>query len=112
MRRALTCLPGNYVAVHAYGQACLVPDSEEVLAHLNESVDFFDPDLRRDSPGSVEEGYLRKMVPGVVAFRLRVDRLEAKAKLNQNKREIDRLAVRTKLLESAAPEEREMGGLM
>jgi transcriptional regulator len=102
----------NYVSAHAYCRAEIVSDPDQILRHLNESVDYFDPELRSTNPESIDEAYLRKMALAVVAFRLHVGRVDAKAKLNQNKKEVDRLAVRERLGASGDAEHARMANLM
>lgn len=101
----------NYVAVHAYGRAEII-EGDAALDHLIEMVHVFDPDLDATHPESTEREFVRKKLAGVVAFRIPVDRWDAKAKLNQNKPEADRQAVRGRYLESDDPQERAMAELM
>jgi transcriptional regulator len=76
----------NYTAVHAYGHAQIVEDPGEVrdlLVRLTDreeagrtpryTVDAQDPD------------YVQHMMRQIVAFRIPIERLEAKAKLSQNR---------------------------
>lgn len=102
----------NYIAVHAYGVPEVVEDSGEVLTHLGDMVSAFDPSLAATHPESMEASFLEKKLAGLVAFRMPVRRWEAKAKLNQNKPERDRLAVRERYLASSDPLERAMATLM
>ena len=102
----------NYVAVHAIGEPELLDDSETTLDHLLDMVQTFDPHLAETHPESVDRENARRMLGGLVAFRMVVQRWEGKAKLNQNKTEADRLAVRERYLESEIPDERAMAALM
>ena len=83
----------NYVAVHAYGRAEPVSDPAEVVRVLGELVDTFDPDLRTVSPASTERSFWESKLKGVAMFRIRVERIDAKGKLNQNKPERDQESV-------------------
>lgn len=102
----------NYVSIHAYGRVEILEDREACLAHLRQMMDVFDPALAETRPESASRKYLLKLLPGIVAFRMTVDRIEAKAKLNQNKSEPDRLAVRERYLTSEIGDERRMAALM
>ncbi|HWD39804.1 MAG TPA: FMN-binding negative transcriptional regulator [Fimbriimonas sp.] len=102
----------NYVTVHAYGRPALVGDSQEKLRHLQAALAFYDPHLRDSQPESVSDEYLESRLGGLVAFKMQVTRLEAKGKLNQNKSEADRLAVRDHLAQSEAAELRQMAEFM
>jgi transcriptional regulator len=102
----------NYVTVHAYGTPQVMEDPATKEEHLRLMVDFFDPQLHETHPESTSVETLRRLGPGVVVFQMVVDRWEAKTKLNQNRAETDRLAVRDRYLRSESAEERAMGERM
>ena len=102
----------NYVSVHAYGPVEIIEDEELALAHLKTMVETFDPTLSELQPDSMDTEYHRKLLRGIVVFRITVERVDAKAKLNQNKSEADRSAVRTRYETSDLADEREMGAMM
>jgi len=84
----------NYVAVHAYGVPRLVEDPARVRTVLCELVAA--NESSRAAPWSLEaqdETYLARMMRAIVVFEIPIARLEAKAKLNQNKSEEDRRGV-------------------
>lgn len=74
----------NYVAVHAYGTAELIDEEASVLEVLRRTVDVYE--RTREQPWSYAEDdpFVKKMAGAVVAFRIRITRLEGKGKLNQN----------------------------
>ncbi|MBV8601004.1 MAG: FMN-binding negative transcriptional regulator [Candidatus Eremiobacteraeota bacterium] len=84
----------NYAAVHVYGKVRLVEDVaatetllRKLIAHAERGFD--DPwTFER-----VDEPYRREMIHHIVAFEIPIDRIEAKAKLNQNRPEQDRRLV-------------------
>lgn len=84
----------NYLAVHLYGLPRIIEAPEEVRALLEHLVATheagFEPPWRLDSQ---EPQYLEAMTRGIVAFEIPVARLEAKAKLSQNRPEADRRRV-------------------
>ena len=102
----------NYVSVHAYGPVEIIEDEELALAHLKTMVETFDPTLSELQPDSMDTEYHRKLLRGIVVFRITVERVDAKAKLNQNKSGADRSAVRTRYETSDLADEREMGAMM
>jgi transcriptional regulator len=102
----------NYVAVHAYGTPEALENPDVSAAHLREMVVAFDPHLGETNPESTSDETLRRLAPGVVAFRMPVDRWEGKTKLNQNRAEADRLAVRARYVGSDRPDEQAMARLM
>ena len=80
----------NYVVVHARGipqQLDHGPNSRDAIDQLTDSME-----QPRDEPWKVSDApdtYTETMMRGIVAFRMVVDTLEAKAKLSQNKSAAD-----------------------
>ncbi len=75
----------NYVAVHAYGTPKLLEDAAvrpmlEALVAAHEA-----GSAKPWSIANNDEAYMARMQRGIVAFEIPVARLEAKAKLSQNK---------------------------
>lgn len=68
----------NYVAVHAYGRAQIIEKPEAIVKLIVQH----EPDYL-DKWNNYEEDYRRKMFNGIVAFKVRVEKLEGKKKLNQ-----------------------------
>ena len=75
----------NYVAVHAFGRLELMEEAAEVEALLKRMVDIYEAD--QSEPWTlVEPGeFVARMLKQIVAFRIPIDRLEGKWKLNQNR---------------------------
>ncbi len=91
----------NYVAVHAYGLPRVIEDAVEVRALLERLVTVQEESLSpRWSTAGLTEKYLAGMQRGLVAFDIPVSRLEAKAKLSQNK-PAAQLAAATAVVERA-----------
>jgi transcriptional regulator len=91
----------NYTAVHAYGTSAIV-HAEPALRALIETAE---PAYRKQFD-ELPPDFRAKMIDGVVAFEIRVDRLEGKFKLSQNRPMGDRLRV------AAAFEGTELGEFM
>lgn len=84
----------NYVAVHAYGTPRLIDDPARVRALLERLVATHEAGAT--APWSLKDqdaGYLARMMRAIVAFEVAVTRLEAKAKLSQNRPREDRRRV-------------------
>lgn len=78
----------NYMAVHAYGRPQVIEDDAAVHDLLERMVARHETGRSPSwSMDSQDESYLSAMRRGIVAFELPIARLEAKAKLSQNKRE-------------------------
>jgi transcriptional regulator len=103
----------NYVAVHAYGLPQVIEDPQETRAVIERLVATQEAGLTPAwSTGGLTEKYMAGMLRGLVAFRIPVARLEAKAKLSQNKTAAQ-LAAATAVLEKAeAAPARETGAWM
>ena len=78
----------NYTAVHAYGTPSIV-DAEPTLRAL---IEVSDPDYRKQFD-ELPPDFRTKMIAGVVAFEIQIDRLEGKFKLSQNRPIGDQLRV-------------------
>lgn len=99
----------NYVTVHVYGKPEVIEGAEESAAILRRSLDVYDPGLPRTEE---LEAYLLSQVRGIVAFRIQIERIEGKFKLNQNKKVEDREAVIEAFSGSAEPAELAVAGVM
>ena len=88
----------NYVTVHAYGRPVILDDPAEVRALLDRLVDTNEAGLDPEwSLSSQAEDYLDLRARGIVAFELPLERIEAKAKLSQNKPDEVRVEVADQL---------------
>ena len=75
----------NFTAAHVYGVPEILAGAEG-FAVLERTVEHFE--AARESPWRLEGDslpYARRIAPGTVPFRLRASRVEAKAKLSQDK---------------------------
>jgi transcriptional regulator len=94
----------NYEAVHAYGIPTIVEDParvEAVLAALVQTYEEGRPEPWRMT--SLPAEYVARMIRGIVAFEIPIDRLEGKAKLSQNRGAADRVRVRAALAGAGDP---------
>ncbi|AGK54487.1 FMN-binding negative transcriptional regulator [Bacillus sp. 1NLA3E] len=74
----------NYVSIHLYGKMEIVEDPKTIFDSLNELVNKYESP---DSPynlNNVEPSFIEGMSKGIVAFRIKTTKIEAKAKLSQN----------------------------
>jgi transcriptional regulator len=74
----------NYVAVHAYGRLELIEDLAEAEAVLRRTIEIYE--ASQPSPWKLEESpeFVARLTQQIVAFRIPIERLEGKWKLNQN----------------------------
>ena len=74
----------NYVAVHAYGRATLIDDSDGLLDLLQQSVCVYESGMPRPWSLDTASPVVRNMLSQIVGFRIHIERIEGKWKLNQN----------------------------
>jgi len=81
----------NYVAVHAYGRPRVVADATLTRAHLERLVATYEsPATGPWSMARLPDNYVARMMKGIVAFEMPIERLEGKFKLSQNRSAADR----------------------
>lgn len=80
----------NYAAVHAYGVARIVVDAARSRAILDTLVHTYESGFEKPWRTTDHETVVNKMLPGIVAFEIPIDRIEGKWKLSQNKSAADR----------------------
>jgi transcriptional regulator len=74
----------NYVSIHIYGNVEIIEDEKVIFDSLDEMVIKYE---KPDSPYSlinVDSKYIEGMSKGIVAFKINITKIEAKAKLSQN----------------------------
>jgi transcriptional regulator len=75
----------NYIAVHVRGVPRMIEDEEASFEILRRTVER--SERARDPEWSLDSAldYARKILPGIVAFTMPIDRIDAKFKLSQDK---------------------------
>ncbi len=76
----------NYLAVHAYGRVAFLEGEAKKDALLKGLIALHEPEYAAQWRG-LEPEFQSKMLSGIVAFEITVDRIEAKFKLNQHRKE-------------------------
>lgn len=91
----------NYVSIHVYGKMEIIEDSNIIFNSLNDMVNKYESP---DSPyklKEVEPSFIEGMSKGIVAFKIKITKIEAKAKLSQN-HPVERQELIIKHLESTS----------
>ncbi|MCB0430852.1 MAG: FMN-binding negative transcriptional regulator [Flavobacteriales bacterium] len=101
----------NYISVHAYGQAALLTDASESTTDLEAMIMETDPGYKAQWD-RLPDDYKRKMLNGIVAFRITVTEIQAKNKLSQNKKEGERQSIIAALENSSHDHERAIAEAM
>ncbi|MGM0840302.1 MAG: FMN-binding negative transcriptional regulator [Bacillota bacterium] len=74
----------NYVTVHVYGKVELLEDEKELMESFHDMVSNYEAP---DSPYRLKDAgaeYLAGLSKGVQGFKIRINKIEGKAKLSQN----------------------------
>ena len=74
----------NYAAVHAYGRATLIENTDELIALVSRLTERFESGKPSPWTFDTAETFVRKMALQIVGFRIEIERIEGKWKLNQN----------------------------
>jgi transcriptional regulator len=96
----------NYISVHVYGLPRLIEDRGELYAMLKRLVDAQEgssPEEMRYTIESIPAGILEGMMNGVMGFQIAVTRVEAAAKLSQNRSAPDRQRIIDELSAAGSP---------
>ncbi|MCF6409471.1 FMN-binding negative transcriptional regulator [Pseudalkalibacillus salsuginis] len=102
----------NYVTVHVYGKVELLREDQEVMKSLQDMV------LKYEAPESpykledVDDGYIAGMSKGIQGFKIKIDDLQAKAKLSQNHPVERQQRIIKELEKSAKSDEQNIARLM
>ncbi len=102
----------NYVVVVAHGTLIAHDDPVWLEAHVRELVDRHEAD--REVPWSVDDApdsYIRGQAKGILGLELRIDRIEAKRKLSQN-RPAEDVARVAEAFSAGSPNERAVADAM
>jgi transcriptional regulator len=103
----------NYVAVHAYGPFRIVENPDWLHSHLTNLTTAHEAQFSK--PWNLEDApveYIEAMAKGIVGVELRIQRLEGKWKVSQNRSASDRDGVVRGLEELDSPESRAMAALV
>jgi transcriptional regulator len=104
----------NYIAVHAYGTARVLTSDEhpaEVEDMIGAMIGTYEERFR-EQWDSLPDRFRHGMLAGIVAFELRVTRLEGKYKLSQNRSLTDQASVAHALSHSSDPAARGVADAM
>jgi transcriptional regulator len=75
----------NYVAVHAHGRLEVIEDEAEALSVLVRTIRVYEAAQPRPWQLAEPTEFVERLVQQIVAFRIPIERLEGKWKLNQNR---------------------------
>jgi len=74
----------NYVSIHVYGKLEIIDNQQVIIDSLDDLVKKYE---KPDSPyhlSDMDPSFIEGMSKGIVAFKINITKIEAKAKLSQN----------------------------
>lgn len=74
----------NYTAVHVYGRAQTIEDEPGLLDIVQRSVWFYEQSMPRPWSFDGTDTFAKRLLTQIVGFRIEIDKIEGKWKLNQN----------------------------
>lgn len=93
----------NYAAVHVYGRARIIDDPVWVTGLLDRMIAVHEARLDKPWPGILPVEFRAKLTQAVVGFEIRIERIEGKFKLGQNRPLEDQVGALRNLEISANP---------
>ena len=103
----------NYLAVHAYGRAKPLSDRDAVLAHLSALVHLHEAGYADEFRlADADADYVAPLLDHIAPFALRIERIEGKVKLSQNRATADRAAVIRALRDRGSDDDRAVAAAM
>lgn len=101
----------NYVAVHAYGKAGVLPDTNDKLELLKQTINIYEPAYLQQWD-SLPESFRLGLLNGITAFEIEVTELQGKKKISQNKTSAEREKIIASLSQSDNTNERDIANYM
>lgn len=104
----------NYAAVHLWGKPVSMGDDElcRQIDDLTSSQETRIPGKPPWTSGKMPEGLYQRMRGAIVGFDMLVERLDAKWKMSQNKRKVDRVGIASALTALGGDQRREVSAIM
>lgn len=101
----------NYIAVHVYGTITLLPERADAINVLEKTMDIFEHDFLQQWE-DLDVNYINKLLKGMVAFSIKIDRWEAQEKLSQDMTYKEQQTIADNLSQSDDNSARELGQIM
>jgi transcriptional regulator len=101
----------NYTVVHAYGVPKIL-DREAMVALLKELVGKHERPFEKPWDFDPSDAFMQRQIPHIAGFEIKIEKLQGKFKLNQNRTPADRAGVIDALSKSEDPLQREVAKRM
>jgi len=102
----------NHVTAPIYGEVEWVENEQELNESLHEIVSKYEPPNSPYNLEEIDDAFLSGMNKGIQGFKIKINKMEGKAKLSQNHPEERQRLVATKLEQSLRTDEQEIAKLM
>ena len=103
----------NYAIIHAYGRVEIIQDGQWLLRHVTAlTAQQESPYAAPWKPSDAPADYIEAMIRGIVGIRLAVARIDAKAKMGQNRDTRDALGAADGLAERALGDDHAVAAMM
>ncbi|MDP4171201.1 MAG: FMN-binding negative transcriptional regulator [Bacillota bacterium] len=102
----------NYVAVHVYGKVEIIHNEQEAFQALVKMVNKYEKPDRAYKLKEVDSSYIEGMTKGIVNFKIKITKMEGKAKLSQNHPMERRELIIRELEKLSGEENKRIAGLM
>jgi transcriptional regulator len=98
----------NYLAVHVYGKVRIL-EGEELMHHLKSIVDTYESGRpNRVHLETMTDSYVQSQVRALVGIEVKIEEVQASAKLSQNRDDVNYKNIISKLEESEFPLDRDI----
>lgn len=74
----------NYVSVHVYGDFIPLENKDDLIKILNNSINFFESTMEQPWETYLGNEFNEQLMQMIVGFKIKINRIEGKWKLNQN----------------------------
>jgi len=74
----------NYIAVHVYGNLQIVEDKADLMQIVTKTTSFYEQSMPSPWRFDGTTTFIDRLVDQIIGFRIEIDRIEGKWKLNQN----------------------------
>ncbi|MDR4947889.1 FMN-binding negative transcriptional regulator [Neobacillus cucumis] len=74
----------NYVSIHVYGKMEIIENQKVIVNSLDDMVKKYESPTSPYHLSDVDPSFIEGMSKGIVAFKINITKIEAKAKLSQN----------------------------
>jgi len=101
----------NYVAVHAYGKINFLNRTEQKLDVLHKQIQSFEAGYTEQFK-TLDQKYIDGLLNGIVAFEIKVTKLQSKEKLSQNKSKKEKENIKQHLTDSGDDMKKDLANLM